>query len=87
MKRYGIHWTAKGREFRDSAYDARYVSDVFGKGFYLVIYGYGNRQRRYEVECHRNGDAWYYVGTFWLFNKACKKAVEWATLKRLKGEI
>ncbi len=86
MKRFGIEWKDVGR-FRDSEYDKRYAAGPIGNNFWLIIYAYKGRHYRYEAECHRNGDSWYFIGEFRLFNEACKKAAEWATLKRLQGEI
>lgn len=91
IKRSGLTWYKKGREYRDDAYDHRYVSEWLPGSRRLIMFFYKGKHKRYEVELHNfyHGELECYcdIGVWGSFNNAARYAAEWFALKRLKGEL
>lgn len=92
IKRSGLTWYKKGREYRDDSYDHRYISERLPGGRRLIMFFYKGKPQRYEIELHvfyGDGDSECYadIGVCRTFNQAAQIAAEWFALKRLKGEL
>lgn len=92
IKRSGLTWYKKGREYRDNKYDHQYVSERLPGGRRIVMYFYAGKNKEYKVElCSIYGDGGiktrYIIGVWGSFNNAARHAAEWFALKRLKGEL
>ena len=91
IKRSGLTWYKKGREYRDDAYDHRYVSERLPGSRRLIMFFYKGKHKRYEIELHNfyNGESECYsvAGVCSTFNQPARGAVDWFTTKRLHGEI
>ena len=91
INRSGLTWYKKGREYRDDAYDHRYVSERLPGSRRIIMFFYKGKNKRYEVEVHNfyagESECYSVVGVWGSFNNAARHAAEWFALKRLKGEI